>query len=206
MSLLRSVLVCYADVAVWPFASTLIYGDAQTAQREVLYFSDLVPLTISKTTRLTDGASTRSALSTSRMTISPADGTSSIRSASSPLKTTHVNVAPRRRRFPLGAASNLLTSLADGASAPSRMPSLFQVALKIAMQLSDVFFGLPRQIDDVNLLVGPGDGAAIARPGATLNAVMGCANYFPSLISNDSYLHGRLPSVLALRQAKAIMC
>jgi hypothetical protein len=122
------------------------------------------------------------------------------------VKTTHVNVAPRRRRFPLGAASNLLTSLADGASASSRVPSLFQLALKIAMQLSDVFFGLPRQIDDVNLLVGPGDGAAIPRPGATLNPVMGCANYFPSLISNDSYLHGRLPLVLAVYVRQKQLC
>ena len=81
------------------------------------------------------------------------------------------------------------------------------MALKFAMQLSDVFFGLPRQIDDVNLLVGPGDGAAIPRPGTTLNAVMGCANYFPSLISNDSYSSWLPPiSPRRLRQAKAIMC
>jgi hypothetical protein len=79
-----------------------------------------------------------------------------------------------------------------------------QADLNLAMQLCGVLFGLPRQIDDVNLLLGPGDGAAITRPPATPDAVMGCANYFPSFVSNDSYLHNRLPLVL-FAQTKAFI-
>jgi hypothetical protein len=69
------------------------------------------------------------------------------------------------------------------------------MAPKFAVQLGGVFdlFQLRGQIDDVNRLVGPGDGAAIPCPWLALGKV-GCANYFPGLVSNDSYLHGRLPS------------
>jgi hypothetical protein len=69
------------------------------------------------------------------------------------------------------------------------------MAPKFAVQLGGVFdlFQLRRQIDDVNRLVGPGDRAALSCTWLALNAV-GCADYFPSFVSNDGYLHGRLPS------------